>query len=367
MADESLLAHLADRFVAQRENLATEALAYLLGKQVIATEFRRHLTRFCGDLGELTSFATQQSTDGDNGIPDIVGFGPEGPAGLLVEAKFAAALTGHQPVSYMRHLADTGRPGLLLFLVPIRRAEAVWNQVLQRCHDAEVDLDVADHARRVGLWRNVTVAVTTWSHLLDDLAAGLNVTDHRSELSEIAQLRGLCDREDQESFAPLTEAELGGTIGQRMLDLNALLNEAVEVLRSEGKADLRGLRWSSGEGWFGRYFKIRGLISLLHVSFRNWGRDRATPLWLRVYANESGVLEALGPLSARNPSRLIATSSGPQIPIGLPAGVDRDTVLGSVLDQLREIYDLLPEVESHDDSNPIESDHVEDSGQPYES
>lgn len=344
MQNDTLLAHLADRFVTQRENLATETLTYLLSKPPVAQAFQRHLARFCHDLEPVQQFTTQQSGDVDSGIPDIAGFGSSGTPNLLVEAKFAAGLTAHQPVTYIHRLSATSSPGLLLFVVPLRRAESVWHQIQQRCTDDGVVLTIAEPSSRIGISRSVTVAVTTWSHLLDDLEAGLNPTDHRAEIAELAQLRGLCEREDQESFTPLTNDELGGRTGQRLLQLNTLLVEAVDIVKSEGLADLRGLRWSSGEGWFGRYLKLSGWIVLLHVNFRHWGRLRATPLWLSLHNHDQRSLDALAPLLLTQPPRLLTGDGTPCIPIELPAGVDRDQVLNRILSQLREIHDLLPPI-----------------------
>lgn len=359
VSQESLLAHLADRFVSQRENLATEALSYLLAHDSIADAFQRFLERNSPEIGTFSRFETQQAAETDSGIPDLVGITATGDAPLLVEAKFSAALTAHQPVTYVRRLEMLERPTLLLFLVPIRRAEPVWHQIVQRCVDVGIELTISDHARRVARWRNVTVALTSWSELLDELSKVLGPNEHQTELGELAQLRGLCEREDREAFRPLTDDELSGSVGQRMVELNTLLVEAVDVLTSEGRADVRNLRWSAGDGWFGKYFRLKGHQCLLHVNFQRWGRERSTPLWLRLWFSDTGPISALDSISHLGPSRLITTGGRTLLPLDLPTGVDRDAVLDRILTQLREVEILLPDAtQSHSSETHTETDET---------
>jgi hypothetical protein len=344
MPEDTLLAHLADRFVTQRENLATEALAFQLQNPAVASVFFRHARRFRSSLEEIIRYETQQATGDGNGIPDLVGIGRNGQAVLLVEAKFAAVLTPNQPVGYLRRLAQTDQPGLLLFLVPARRTIPVWAELQQRCSDAGLSLADSDGQQPSRIHGMVTVAVTTWGALLDDLEDGLNPTDHRQELADLAQLRGLCERDDREAFVPLTGQEIGGTIGQRLVDLDSILNEAAAILQAEGIADLRGLKWSAGQGWFGRYLKLGGWECLLHVNFSRWGRQRPTPLWLRVSSSDVEVVDALAPLASEQPSRFLNDDGRNQIPIRLPTDVGRDEVMDEVLQQLREVHRLLPRI-----------------------
>ena len=68
-----LLAHLADRFVTQREDLATEALLYILGQSGTA---RSEVVRMVGDLGfPLSGEATfrSQAVGEERERPDLVG------------------------------------------------------------------------------------------------------------------------------------------------------------------------------------------------------------------------------------------------------------------------------------------------------
>ena len=117
---ETLLSSLAFRFTTPKENLAVEALAHVLRASVTA---RRALIGAVVAAGlELPSdltFRTQVPSD-NLGRPDLVGFDDQRLEALIVEAKFWAGLTEHQPVSYLRQL-PAGRPSALLFVAPETR------------------------------------------------------------------------------------------------------------------------------------------------------------------------------------------------------------------------------------------------------
>ena len=83
-----LLAHLAARFVSQRENLATEALAYILSRSEAARSATIRTFRLLGvDLPDQLTFRTQ-AADADDAIPDLVGEDASRKQHLIVEAKF---------------------------------------------------------------------------------------------------------------------------------------------------------------------------------------------------------------------------------------------------------------------------------------
>jgi hypothetical protein len=66
---------------------------------------------------------------------------------------------------------------------------------------------------------------------------------------------------------PFGPAFLEGDTGRHLLALDSLLIDPVEVLHGERIAATRGGRWSAGQGYFGRYFWLVGLQSLLHANF----------------------------------------------------------------------------------------------------
>lgn len=158
----------------------------------------------------------------------------------------------------------------------------MWAEPRRRCNEAGVSLTIGDQRLR-GVHGEAVVGVTPWGDLLTDIDRHLvPVEDHRRTIAEFEQLRGLCERADRDVFQPFTAEFLGGGTGRQLLDLDALINEVVASLGDWGLASTAGLRWRSGQGWYGRYLRIAGWESQLHVSFHRWGTQRGTPLWLQI-------------------------------------------------------------------------------------
>src|SRR4051794_21423185 len=118
MSDETLLTYLVARLGSGPENVATETLAFILRTPAAATGMGQHIQRFCTDLASIATYQTQDWSADDEAVPDVVGRTVSGSTPLVVEAKFGAALTPNQPVTYLRRLLALDEPTLLLFLVP---------------------------------------------------------------------------------------------------------------------------------------------------------------------------------------------------------------------------------------------------------
>ena len=143
MHDASLFGHLAARFSASPENLATESLRYILDRSPVANRaFLRGLARCGVALPARLHFATQVGGV-DGAIPDLVGTDEAGRPILIAEAKFWAGLTDNQPLAYLRRLppdADT----LLLILAPALRFATLWPELARRCRGAGIPFGAAE-------------------------------------------------------------------------------------------------------------------------------------------------------------------------------------------------------------------------------
>jgi hypothetical protein len=96
-----LFGHLVSRFSTSPENLATEALAFIVNR---SAPMREALRRLVGRTGvELPSLARFCSQTGDQqgNIPDLVGLDAMGAERLFIENKFWAGLTENQPAGYL--------------------------------------------------------------------------------------------------------------------------------------------------------------------------------------------------------------------------------------------------------------------------
>lgn len=222
---ESLFGYLAARFVSQRENLATEGLAWVLKRSAAAEQaLREALSQVVeGTLAEPLVWSTQDA--GPAGTPDLTGREGAHPR-VLVEAKFDAALTAHQPVGYLGLLSDGD---LLTFLVPSKRVAVLWPEVC-RLADA-LPAPVSRHPA-VRLPTGVTLAMFTWREVMDALLAA-TALDQSARIS-LQQLDGLVQKVEAEVFQPLAEEELTANSARRIVDCGRIIQTLAERLQEPG-------------------------------------------------------------------------------------------------------------------------------------
>ena len=123
-----LFGHLVSRFSTHPENLATEALAFIVNRSATMREELRNLFERTGiELPPLARFQSQAGDEQGN-IPDLIGLDAAGAEWLLIENKFWAGLTENQPTGYLERVAAKGS-GLLVFIVPRRRFAIVWTEL----------------------------------------------------------------------------------------------------------------------------------------------------------------------------------------------------------------------------------------------
>lgn len=350
MSDSTLLAHLSARLRGGSENLATEALEYVLRNPLVSDAFQRHLRQLAPSLPAMARYRTQVRDASDTGIRDLVGSTDNGITSLVVEVKFDAPLTSNQPGTYLKALREVDGPSLLVFLVPTSRAEALWPRLMRRCAESEVHME--SEGRHVARSGTVTLAVTTWNDVLDAIGGiPLGPKSHQV-LAEIDQLRGLCDRQDREGFVPFSDTFLEGDSGRYLEALDSLLIDAINLLREEHLVETVGYKWTAGQGWFGKYFKMAEVLCLLHVNYARWASQADTPLWLNVDPQaDPRISEALEPLRLSEPRQLFDGDGQLAIPVHVPAGKDREHCLDEIIAMLKDVRSLLDGLQAQIDSD----------------
>ena len=333
---DTLLAHLAWKLSDRHEDIAVEALGFILRSEATRNTLRQVLRDGGAAVGPIEHVATQVSDEGGT-RPDLIGSDRHGEETVLIEAKFWAGLTQNQPKAYLDRLT----PGsALLFVAPRSRAEALW---IELCKRADVDVpDPADEAievKSVETPERKRLMLTSWAHLLERLElAG-------DELANFAirQLRGLAKRVDDSSFPPLRAEELGPDVARRLLGLPKLVNDATARGRRAGYISTRGLKVQPRGTGYGRYVKIERAGAWFGLDFGRWARGSypATPLWLSFEDwKERRLVEVREALKSRirsNPPRCFDEGGHVVVPIDLPTGVEYGTVLNSVVEQLASV------------------------------
>ena len=113
------------------------------------------------------AFTAQRSNE-DGSRPDLVGRAIDGREPIVIEAKFWAGLTGHQPVSYLGALPAGG---LLLFVAPAGRIDTLWTELLRRAGRGNETIEETTSwpdARKARVSGRI-MALVSWRKLLGQL------------------------------------------------------------------------------------------------------------------------------------------------------------------------------------------------------
>lgn len=351
---DSLFGHLALRFQNHPENIATEALSYILGKSEIAKKsFLELVGKLNLNVNLSMSFSTQVTCD-EQSRPDVVGFNEYGEKPIIIEAKFWAGLTDNQPLAYFQQL-PTKNKGLLLFIAPAKRFNTLWPELLERSNtqyqveDTIKDSEEFWYSRVTGTF---FIGLMSWRYLLQFLLSKLEKHGDINRISDVRQLMGLTERMDDLAFIPVRRQELSPELARRYFDFASLVDEVAWKSEELGYCSLKGLRPTGGVGYYGRYIKIGNTGAYLSFDAKNWAHIRNAPLWLTIYGVEwkdkKLSRNALSSYESGEPARAIVVEDEFLISLQLPVGAEKDVVVESIAHQIKDVYELLKDVELRD-------------------
>ncbi|MEO7297055.1 MAG: hypothetical protein ABI042_00610 [Verrucomicrobiota bacterium] len=345
----TVLSHIVQkRFSQEYENIATDALAFIVNSNELAKRGLMKLLRGVdADLPNL-HFRTQETEE--NARPDMWGFDGIVPR-VFVENKFWAGLTENQPVTYLERLAKNSQSSVLLVIVPAAREATVWRELNQRLADSNVLTSRRDNSVGIscclGTDLGPALALTSWSKLLSAIQA--EIKDELQANNDLLQLRALCDSADSQAFQPISSAEVTDqTTPTFILQLGEIVETAVSLADAEGilsKGTLKPQSDSTRTGryawfpnrngagiWFGIHFELwreyGGTPLWLIFSNGNYGRADEVRGWLEQWCATNGVFAAYG-------DRQFAVA------IKLVTGEEKDHVVKSVVNQLKKIAEAL--------------------------
>lgn len=335
----SLFAHLALRFGSHPENLATEALAYLLASSPAA---RRGFVSSLGSelAAELSTDLVFRSQVGqDDARPDLQGVDGTGTVRLLLEAKFWAGLTDQQPNGYLDMLPDGG---VLIVVGPRSRLQLLWRELsarlIKRAEPAQEVSAPGDFGLvKVGRRRLV---LTSWERLLTAITVELSAEP--AMLADVTQLAGLCERMDAEAFIPVTAEELTSNVYRRVHEFGQMVDDVAALLSQQGVATTKGLRSAASNGRYGKYMRLRGVPALLHVSTHKWTKLAPSPLWITLFGPKwddkglDAVRQQLRSYEDQNPGSVHADYQGfPTVRLMVHPGTERHEIVSHVVEQLK--------------------------------
>ena len=346
--NDSLLSYVVQRNTTGLEDAATNALAFILSRSASAM---RTLSEFLGDDSGPLPIATASpwGADAHGAVPDLACFDEDSDVVALIESKFWAGLTAHQPVTYWERLSDD-RPVVLLFLAPEYRVAhgSLWNELVDRLRNAGHELGPAVNEEgavsAVGRAGQRRLVLTSWEHLLGKMAQKAEENDEARTCFEIAQLQGLAS------------SVISGDRPTRDESLKQLIAEAVERIERSGWANTDGLRTGEGPGYYARYLRLAGASAGLRIDYEAVKQTPDRPLWLWFYGDPIASVsaeEVRDALGSRTEPGLASCPGDVCVPIDLPVAADHRATLEAMVAEMECIAELMdPDGPTYRESRP---------------
>ena len=256
----TMFAHIVSRLTNRTEDVAVEALGFILSRSEAARRALRDLLQLEGlDVGELTGAKTQVS-DETRARPDLVVLGRNRKERVLIEAKFWASLTENQPNAYLARLPLDEHPSVLLFVAPEARVETLWSELhrlverpfnwqsIDAPRDTDIKCAMVDEGGRF-------LMLVSWRAVLKRMLS-FAMSSGDSIEADIRQMYALCEQQDQEAFLPLKPHELAPEIPRRMLQFNKLVDDVVDLARARNIINTAGLNVTPRPHGYGRYLRL---------------------------------------------------------------------------------------------------------------
>ena len=340
--DNSLLAYLVPRITSRIEDIATDALAFILNKSENCREAFNSLLRDGGFDAELVTGFQTQVTYEDGSRPDMNGYDKTGAKRLLVESKFWATLLQGQASGYLDQLDGEG-PGMLLFIAPESRLITLWPEIERQVRDAGKEIEQIETQSNIRKARiadsDKGLMLVSWDQLLRRLSDA--VGGDSQVASDIQQLGGLARLQDAEAFLPIHMEEFAPSLPRRVRQINRLVDDVIRQGSQEIKISTSGLGATPQREGYGRYFRFTDVPGVLYLSvnYLLWSTEADTPLWLWINGD---VPVDFDQLLDKYPSLAEYEGYGYyDVPIRLKAGVEYQAVLNDVLRQIKEIKESL--------------------------
>ena len=346
--ETTLFAHIAPRLTDRIEDVAVQALGFILSNSPAARRALADTLRDGGiEVGSIDRVETWEI--GEEGeIPDLVCFDENGAKQVLIEAKFWAGLTKNQPNQYLKQLLQGGqdRRVALLFVAPKTRLELLWPELCGRAQK-EFGLTIISESgpvRSASIGsNNHHLQLTSWAALLERMASKANDAE-----ADIRQLRGLTDRMDGDAYLPLRPEDLGAESARKMLNVAELVDDATNIAKEKGFANTDGLSATSLSRGYGRYIHLGGVVTWFGIHLDGWALHGDTPLWLSFHSGFPEQLRQAGLADG-----MVEIEERFCIPIELPTADQYNKVLNSVVNNLERIAKRL------DSSSPGMSEGVD--------
>jgi hypothetical protein len=355
---KTIFSHIVQkRFSQENENIATDALAYILDSHESARNGLMKLLRgIAPDMPELQYQSQTQAQQEEGSIrPDMWGF-DNSDTHVFIENKFWAGLTENQPIAYLNELAKFSAPTVLLFVVPASREQTIIRELGRRLNEAGISVkDDETHSKSV--LSSVTtglgpiLAITSWTRLFSFL--DFEVAIDPNAKSDLFQLRALCESAELDVFSPISSKEkTDQRIPGYMLQLGIIVQDSVQKAVNQNILSIKGLNPQADWSRIGRYAKFTGENGIgfwIGIHFGKWKEQGQTPLWMILRNAEWSTNRRLHEVRTKleplvNKEGIYITTIQDEemaVAIEITSGEEKDRVVNGVVEQLKKVSEAL--------------------------
>ncbi len=352
---KSILSDIVGKYSRHTENICSESLALIINQsELLQSVFADFINKKSGDtitLGKTYNIHTQVSSNFDSALPDLE-IKTQLNQTILVEAKFWAGLTTHQPNSYLKRILLNDN-GALLFIAPDRRLFSLQKETAKR---AEQEFNV--QTLEFGFIVNDIISVTfvSWTDTLSALWNSALYANETDSLHNLFQLKSLVKKIDSEGFIPFDSHLFTPAAAKQRDQLVDLLDDIVAKRKTKLNKDR--LTYGGGKYAIKNFFRLNGkLEGFLLYSSDFWMKYQETPIYFCISikpwdSKEKSTIPQLNDIQAALRSKELAFVIEEGIYLEYPClaiplfpliGVDKETVLDNLLIQTDGIIGILEE------------------------
>jgi len=230
---------------------------------------------------------------------------------------------------------------------PDAREHTLWRELKTRLDNAGISATNRETA--TGIVHSIKteigpiLALTSWTRLLSALE--LEVMDDRRAISDLLQLRALCDAVDSDSFAPISSEQVTNQQTPAFLiQLTEIVQASVDLAVTEGILSIKRLLPQASWDRIGRYARFsseQGIGTWFGIDFGLWKKHGVTPLWLFFgqdeFSRADEVRSLIGPWAAKEGIFTTSWDDSFVIAVDIAISEDKDEVVRSVVTRLKAI------------------------------
>ena len=154
---------------------------------------------------------------------------------IILETKFWASLTDNQPLTYLNRLSENG---VLAFICPDLRKISLQSEIHYALNESNIEFALDNKIIKIGTKK---IIIYSWDSVLTALKNDIGNSEF-DVLSDINQLKGLCEKIDANSFLPLTDEDLSPAVPRKILSYYRIVDKVIDKLAKEINLSTKGLK-----------------------------------------------------------------------------------------------------------------------------